>query len=87
MGDHRDYRSLNKRACACAAAIRKHDEMLIVSHIDADGLTAAAIASHALERSGITHSVRFVKQLDTNIIAEVCKDGRDIRISDLANNI
>ncbi|MHC1575412.1 MAG: DHHA1 domain-containing protein [Candidatus Methanogasteraceae archaeon] len=87
MGDHRDYRSLNERACACAAAIRKHDEMLIVSHIDADGLTAAAIASHALERSGITHSVRFVKQLDTNIIGEVADANIPTIFTDLGSGM
>jgi len=62
---------LKDTADSCAAAIKKHSEVRIVSHIDADGLTAAAIMSRALERSGIEHSTTFVKQLDRGTLERV----------------
>ena len=47
-----------------AAKIRAHDFVKIVTHIDADGITAGSIASIALTREGIAHEVEFVKKLD-----------------------
>ena len=48
-----------------AELIKKHrnDCIPIVSHMDADGVCAAAIASTALSRLNIEHSVKFVHML------------------------
>jgi single-stranded-DNA-specific exonuclease len=51
-------------AVQCAEYIKKHSYALVVSHIDADGLTSAAIIGKAMEREGIEHETSFVKQLD-----------------------
>ena len=40
----------------------------IVSHIDADGLTAGAIAVQTLQRLGKSYSIEFVKQLDSLVL-------------------
>jgi len=50
----------------------------IVAHIDADGICGASIASTALEREGIEHSVRFVKRLDETEIARINGDPADV---------
>lgn len=52
-------------ARAVAAELREHkdDTVSVVSHIDADGLTAAAVAIAALERAGIDHEVEFLKSV------------------------
>jgi len=55
---------LSTRAARCAERLRAADDLLLASHIDADGLTSAGIASAALERAGIGHDVVFEKQLD-----------------------
>ena len=55
----------------CAAEIRRHENILVVSHIDADGLTSAAIMCKTLERLGIQYSTRFIKQLDEHILLEI----------------
>jgi RecJ-like exonuclease len=47
------------------------ENVIIVSHIDADGLTAASIASSALQRLELVHEVKFVKQLDEAVVAEL----------------
>ncbi|WIV65691.1 DHH family phosphoesterase [Natrialbaceae archaeon AArc-T1-2] len=62
---------LADRARACADRLRAADRVLLASHIDADGLTSAAIASRALERAGISHEVVFEKQLDADAIAAI----------------
>ena len=51
-------------AVACADRLRAADSVLLASHIDADGLTSAAIAATALERAGIPFETVFAKQLD-----------------------
>ncbi len=56
--------TLQLRARKCAEYIKKHAFALVVSHIDADGLTSAAIMGKALERAGIEYETRFLKQLD-----------------------
>jgi single-stranded-DNA-specific exonuclease len=58
-------------AGACAERLRAAREVLLVSHIDADGLTSAAIAATALERAGIPFETAFKNQLDDHAIATV----------------
>ncbi|WP_436934162.1 DHH family phosphoesterase [Halovenus marina] len=62
---------LATRAQACAERLHAADSVLLASHIDADGLTSAAIASRALERADISHEVVFKKQLDEDAIASI----------------
>lgn len=58
-------------AVGCAERLRAVPEVLLVSHIDADGLTSAAIASTALERASIPFETAFKNQLDDHAIATV----------------
>ncbi|MHA1243353.1 MAG: DHHA1 domain-containing protein [Candidatus Heimdallarchaeota archaeon] len=44
---------------------------LCISHIDADGLSAAGIIGKALHREGINYHVRSVRQLELPIISEI----------------
>lgn len=60
--------ALADRAAACADALRASDEVLVASHIDADGLTSAAVAAKALERAEISYTVFFSKQLSAEEI-------------------
>jgi RecJ-like exonuclease len=60
-----------KAAEKCAGLIRKSDELLVVSHIDADGLTSAAIVCTALGRLGKPYDVRFLKKLDQSTLEEL----------------
>jgi len=55
----------------CADRLRSAAEVLIASHIDADGLTSAAIATTALTRAGIEIETTFHKQLDDDGIAAI----------------
>ena len=62
---------LQARADACAARLCDADRVLLASHIDADGLTSAAVAATALERAGIPFETVFEKQLDAASIAGI----------------
>ena len=63
--------ALVDRARACATRLMEADRVLLVSHIDADGLTSAGIASTAFARAGIDHEAVFEKQLDAESIAGI----------------
>jgi RecJ-like exonuclease len=62
---------LTDRAAACADRLRDADSVLLASHIDADGLTSAAVAATALERAGIPFDTVFEKQLDEAAIRSI----------------
>lgn len=67
---------LADRATACADRLMRADEVLLASHIDADGLTSAAIATQALRRAGIPTTVVFKNQLDDEEIDSIAR--RDV---------
>ena len=62
---------LRGRADACAARLRDADSVLLASHIDADGLTSAAVAATALRRAGIPFETVFAKQLDATEVERI----------------
>jgi RecJ-like exonuclease len=68
---------LTERAAACADRLHAADRVLLASHIDADGLTSAAIASLALERAGIPFETVFEKQLDRAAIERISASDYD----------
>ncbi|AGB33556.1 phosphoesterase RecJ domain protein [Natrinema pellirubrum DSM 15624] len=68
---------LEDRAVACAQRLCAADRVLLASHIDADGLTSAAIAATALERAGIPFETVFEKQLDDEAIAAIAATDYD----------
>ncbi len=61
--------ALADRARDCAEVLQDSEQVLLASHIDADGLTSAAVAATALERAEIPFEVVFCKQLDEAEIA------------------
>lgn len=58
-------------ARAVASRVREASHVQVVSHIDADGITAGSIASAALDAVGIDSDVRFVKKLDEPLVDEL----------------
>ncbi len=55
---------LLERARECAEALQKQDEVLVVSHVDADGLASAGLVCRALNKTNVGYRVQIVKQLD-----------------------
>lgn len=59
----RDARAIREASREAAQRLEDADEVQLVSHIDADGLCSAGIASRALTEAGIPHEVTFVKNM------------------------
>jgi RecJ-like exonuclease len=74
----RNVAGFEAAAAAAAAALLRARSVTVVAHIDADGITAASIASAALSRAGIEHGVRFVKKIDDAEIQLVAEDPADL---------
>ena len=68
---------LREPAAACAGRLRDADSVLLASHIDADGLTSAAVAATALRRAEIPFETVFAKQLDAAEIDRIAATGHD----------
>lgn len=60
----RDVQGFLRAAENMADQLKGSSDVLVVGHIDADGVSAASIASTALERAGVPHRVKFIKKLD-----------------------
>jgi RecJ-like exonuclease len=69
--------ALADRARACAERLLAAESVVLASHIDADGLTSAAVAATALDRAGIPFEVVFENQLDAHGIATIAARDAD----------
>lgn len=75
---HRIPEGLWKSAVAAADAVKRARKVMVATHIDADGISAGAIASTALSRLGIENEVRLLKKLDDEAIASLNASGADL---------
>jgi len=79
---------LINRAKEIGDIIKKTKEVHIVSHIDADGITAGSIAYQTVKRLGKEISIDFVKQLDEAIIERLKNENHAlVWFTDLGSNI
>ena len=79
---------MEKRAKEIGDIIKKSKQIHIVSHIDADGLTAGSIAYKTLERLGKDFSIEFVKQLDEDVIKNIKDKNHElVWFTDLGSSI
>ena len=74
------FRELCELCKSPADVIKAKKNLLVVSHVDADGLTAAAIVCTALERRGLDFQPKFFRQLDEAALDEVADHGADLVI-------
>ncbi|MDV0445108.1 hypothetical protein MmiAt1_06650 [Methanimicrococcus sp. At1] len=74
------FQKLSERAELCAAELRTADSVHLVSHIDADGITAGAIMCLSFERAGIDYTAEFVKKLDEKIMARLLEENHELLI-------
>ena len=63
-----------------AKEIQRQRSLIVVSHVDADGLTAAGIICTALERLNIDYEPLFFRQLDERALEEIADHGADLVI-------
>jgi len=66
-----DMVGFHASAAAAAKMIMSAKDVLVIGHIDADGITAASIASKTLDRIGKEHTVIFAKKLSEDVIETI----------------
>ncbi len=64
MRDSEAISDMQKDAAKAAALIRSEGDVLIVAHIDADGISSAAIASRTCERLNKDYEILFANKMD-----------------------
>ena len=74
------FDELSRRAVEPVELIKRSKDLLVVSHVDADGLTSAAIICTALDRCGLAYRPMFFRQLDQTALDEVSDQGADMVI-------
>lgn len=60
--------------------IERGNEVAIITHLDADGITAGSIMAMALRRMGARFSVRAVSEMNPSVIDKMKDDGRDFYV-------
>jgi len=78
-------KNIVKRSIELSEILRKEDDVLVVTHIDADGITSGAIAYRALERTGKNVRIRFVKSLDKDEIDRISDENTFVWFTDLGS--
>ena len=87
MGGREDFK---KTAKILAERFRESDKNVvkIVSNLDTDGITAAAILVAAFRREGIKFSLSLVKQLSRNVLSVLSKEPYEIIVfADLGSSV
>ena len=73
-----DLRRLQRDLDSAARTLRGAGSILIISHIDADGISAGAIADITAERLGKEHTVRFEKKISEETVEAINSSEEDI---------
>ena len=71
-------KGLRESADRAARSIKGASSVTVATHIDADGISAAAIAVSALNRLGTSSEVRFFKKLDPDAIKSLKEGGTEL---------
>ncbi|MCX8172683.1 MAG: DHH family phosphoesterase [Archaeoglobaceae archaeon] len=77
--------NLISKASQLADLIREQKEVLVVTHIDADGITAGSIALMSLKKAGIEAEIKFLKQLEQKEIEKIANTGKFVWFTDLGS--
>ena len=77
-----------KRAEKIGSIIKNSKEVHIVTHIDADGITAGTIAYQTLKRLDKDYSIEFIKQLDKEVLERLKNENHElVWFTDLGSSI
>ncbi|MDQ3969265.1 MAG: DHH family phosphoesterase [Thermoproteota archaeon] len=59
------------------STVEGENEVAIITHLDADGITSGSIMAMALRRMGARFSVRAVSDINSSVVEKMKADGRD----------
>jgi len=69
-----------EEAAELLGELEEKARLLIISHDDADGLTAGAILFASLQRLGLTPHLRCVKRVDSQLLSQLPRDGWELYV-------
>lgn len=69
---------MKKKAKQIAEKLLSYDDIKIISHIDADGITSGSIAYKALMRKGKDAEIDFIKQLEKSNIEKIKEEDPEL---------
>ncbi len=75
------------KASEIAGLLLKQREVMVVTHVDADGITAGTIAHVSLLRAGIESRLKFVKQLDEVEIEKIKDENVFVWFTDIGSGV
>lgn len=78
QGSSGDLKRMGRDLAVAADALRDADTVRIVTHIDADGISAGAIADMTLERMGKSHTIGFEKKITDDVVASINSSEEDV---------
>lgn len=78
MQDSAAIAKLQKDAARAADVIKKSNDVLIVAHIDADGISSAAIAAKTCERLDKEYEVLFANKMDDATVDAINSSKRSL---------
>ena len=85
-GSDGDLARMDRDLARAAAGLKKAKSVLIISHIDADGITAGSIATMTAERLGIEHRTVFQNKISDETVEMVNTSAEDfVWICDLGS--
>lgn len=73
-----DLRRMDSDLGAAANLLRSSGTVMIISHIDADGITAGAIATATTQRLGLEYETVFEKKITDDVIDMVNSSDKDV---------
>ncbi len=73
-----DIQRMDRDLSKAADALRDARTVRVVTHIDADGITAGAIADRTLERLGKDYTVDFEKKITDEVVASINSSPEDL---------
>jgi RecJ-like exonuclease len=80
MSNKEIFQSLKTFCDKIESLVENEKEIIIISHLDADGIAAASIVSSALARIGAKCTVRTVSDITINILEQLRSENHDFYI-------
>ena len=71
---YESFKQSIRQAAESISKIDKKDAVRIISHLDSDGITSAAILINALNKHNIKYSLSIVQQLGLDVIEQLSKE-------------
>ena len=78
--EHENFKKAVAEAAAEFGALSRQGRVRIISHLDADGISACSIIIRALNRRSMKYAVSIVQQVDEWLVSQLAKENNDVII-------